>query len=153
MEIKILDYLDESEIKEIVVSELREQIKTHFKDEQNSKRLLSNLAYHFVQEEINKIVPNYETELINKIAEMIKGKSLGFNMFDFDSYGNGLNKSLGAKIVEQTILENRELIKNKIINEIQNRDYSEDAWLKFEFLAEQFISNIYDFVELIKTKK
>ena len=152
MEINIIDYLDEEEIKNICDSEIRTQIKEHFKTEENSKRLLSNLAYHIIKEEINKIVPNYEQELVAKVISLIKSKDLGYQMFDFDSYGAGRNKSLGAKIIEQTIKENEALIKDKVINSILNKDYSEEAWNKFEALAETFTSNIYDFVEQMRNK-
>ena len=103
---------------------------------------------------MSKIVPNFEQELIEKVASLIRDKSsVSFNLFDFDTYESGRSKSLGAKIVEQTVEENRQLIKDKVIQTIQERDYSEDAWSKFENLAEQFTSNVYDFVDLIKTKK
>jgi len=152
MEINVIDYLDNKEIKEICESEIRLQIREHFKSEENAKRLLSNLAYHIVKEEINKIVPNYETELVSKIISLIKSKDMGYQLFDFDTYGSGRSKSLGAKIVEQTIKENEALIKEKVINSITNKDYSEEAWNKFESLAETFTSNIYDFVEQMRSK-
>jgi len=153
MEINIIDYLDEEEIKNICESEIRLQIREHFKTEENAKRLLSNLAYHIVKEEINKIVPNYEQELVAKVISLIKGKHLEYQIFDFDSYGAGRAKSLGAKIVEQTIKENESLIKQKVIDSIQNKDYSDEAWNKFEALAETFTHNIYEFVELMRNKK
>lgn len=153
MEIKIEDYLSDGDIKEILQDELRVQVRNHFSNEENAKRLLSNLAYHIVKEEINKIVPNYEEDLIKKVSKLIQDKnSLGFNLFDFDSWGAGRNKSLGAKIVEQTVEENRQLIKDKVIEAIQNKDYSEEALLKLESLGEEFIGNIYNFVELMREK-
>jgi hypothetical protein len=154
MEIQVEKYLSDYEIKEIVSEELRIQVREHFRNEENAKRLLTNLAYHIVKEEVNKIVPDYEQELVEKVASLIKDKnSVDFTLFDFDTYGSGRSKSLAAKIVEQTVQENQQLIKDKVIDSIQNRDYSEDVWNKFESLAEQFTSNIYDFVDLIKTKK
>jgi cysteinyl-tRNA synthetase len=154
MEVKIEDYLDKETIREIVIDELRSQIKEHFRNEENAKRLLSNLAYHIVREEVEKIVPNYEQELVDKVASLIKDKSsVSFNLFDFDSYGSGRSKSLGAKIVEQTVQENRELIKEKVIQAIQEKDYSDEALLKLESISENFSSNIYDFVELMRSKK
>jgi hypothetical protein len=153
MEIKVEKYLSDTEIKEILQDELRNQVRQHFQNEENAKRLLSNLAYHIIKEEINKIVPNYEQELIEKVASLIKDKDLGGQVFDFDRYGSGRSKSVGAKIVEQTINENQQLIKDKVIDTIQNADYSEEALVKFESLAETFTSNIYDFVELMRAKK
>lgn len=154
MEIKIENYLDNETIREVVIDELRSQIKEHFKNEENAKRLLSNLAYHIVREEIEKIVPNYEQELVDKVASLIQDKgSVSFNLFDFDKYGSGRSKSLGARIIEQTVEENKQLIKDKVLQAIQERDYSDEALLKLENLSENFSSNIYDFVELMRGKK
>lgn len=152
MEINITDYLDKEEIKEIVSDELRQQIKLHFKNEENAKRLLSNLAYEIVTEEVNKIVPNYEETLIAKVAELINKKDLTYHIFDFDTYGGGKARSLGARILEQTVRENTELIKSKMVEGIQNRDYSEEALIRMENLSDSFAGNIYEFVELMRKK-
>jgi len=154
MEIKIENYLNHEEIKEVVIDELRLQVKKHFSNEANANRLLINLSYAIVKEEVDKIVPNHQEVLVKKVAEIINSKSsTSFCVFDFDSYDSGRNKSLGAKIVEETISENKQLIKDKVIESIVNKDYSEEAWNKFESLAESFTSNIYDFVEAMRSKK
>jgi len=54
--------------------------------------------------------------------------------------------------VEQTVKENQQLIKDKVIDCIQSADYTDEALMKFESLAESFTSNIYDFVEIMRTK-
>jgi len=153
MEINITDYLSHEEIKEIAEDEIRVQIREHFKNEENAKRLLSNLSYQIVTDEVDKIVPNHKEELIAKVVELIGKKDLSYHLFDFDTYGGGKARSLGAKIIEETVRENKELIKDKVVETIQNRDYNDDAWNKFENLAEDFTSNIYDFVEMMRTKK
>ena len=155
MEINITDYLDHQEIKEIVEDELRNQIRNFFSgNEKNAQRLLSNLSYAIVSEEVEKIIPNYQQELVEKVISIIKDKdSVKYKLFDFDTYNSGREKSLGAKIVEKTIKENEQLIKDKVIETIQNADYTEEAFLKFEHLAENFTSNIYDFVEMMRSKK
>lgn len=152
MDINFKDHLSNDEIKEIISDELRAQIKSHFKNEDNAKRLLANLAYQIVQEEVNKIVPNYEQELIGKVASLIQEKDLTYHVFNFD-YLNGSAKSLGARIIEQTVQENKELIKSKVIEGIQKKDYSEESLIKLENLSDSFTSNIYDFVELMRNKK
>ena len=153
MDIKITDYLQQHEIKEIVSDELRAQIREHFRNEENTRRLLSNISYQLVSEEGEKIVPNYEKELVEKVVSLLNDKkAVSYRLFDFD-YNTGNAKSLGAKIVENTVRENQQLIKDKVINTIQNADYSEEALIKFESLAEEFTSNIYEFVELVRNKQ
>ena len=152
MEIKIENYLNHEEIKEVVTDELRNQIRSHFKSEENAKRLLSNLAYHIVMEEIDKIVPNYHSELVDKVKKLINEKDLNFHVYNFDTYRDGRAISVGAKIIEETVKEQKVTIKQIVIDTIKNKDYSQEAWNKFERLAEDFTSNIYDFVEEMRKK-
>lgn len=152
MEIKIEDYLSNEEIKEIVQDELRTQIRQFFSgSEENTQRLLSNLAYHVVREELDKIVPNYHNDLVNKVSELLQEKDLNYHVFNYDHF-SGAPKSYGAKVVENTVKENTELIKSKVIEAIQNKDYTEEALMKLENLSEEFTSNIYNFVELMRKK-
>ena len=152
MEIKIERYLNDSEIKEIVQDELRIQVRKLFSGtEENTQRLLSNLAYAIVRDEVDKIVPNYEKELVNKVAELVRSKDLSFHVFNYH-YSTKAPLSFGAKIVEQTVKENQQLIKDKVVQAIQEKDYSEEALIKLENLSEEFTSNIYNFVELMRSK-
>lgn len=150
MDIKFEDYLSDSQIREILESELREQVRAHFKSEQNAERLLSNLAYGMVYDEIDKILPNYHSNLVSKVEEMIKEPS-SFNLFNYH-YSDNTPVSLGAKIVTEAVRENKELIKSRVIEAIQNRDYSDEALTTLEHLGEEFVGNIYNFVELICSK-
>lgn len=152
MEIKIERYLNDSEIKEIVQDELRIQVRKLFSGtEENTQRLLSNLAYAIVRDEVDKIVPNYEKELVNKVAELVKSKDLSYHVFNYH-YSTNAPLSFGAKIVEQTVKENQQLIKDKVVQAIQEKDYSEEALIKLENLSEEFTGNIYNFVELMRSK-
>ena len=153
MEIKIEHYLDHEAIKEVVEDELRNQVRKFFSGtEENTQRLLSNLAYSIVRDEVDKIVPNYEEELVNKVAELVKSKDLSFHVFNYH-YSTNAPTSFGSKVIEQTVKENQQLIKDKVVKTIQEADYSEQALMKFESLADDFTSNIYDFVNLMRDKK
>jgi len=151
MEIQISDYLSQEDIKEICADELRKQIRQHFNNESNAQRLLTNLSYSIVQEEVDAITPNYHEELVAKVAKLINDKDLSFHLFRYNYY-DGKPESLGAKIVDQTIQENKQVIKDKVLDTIVNKDYSDQAWCKFESLAEEFTNNIYDFVAAIRAK-
>lgn len=152
MEIKVEHYLDHEAIKEVVEDELRNQVRKFFSGtEENTQRLLSNLAYAIVRDEVDKIVPNYEEELVNKVAELIKTKDLSFHVFNYH-YSTNAPTSFGSKVIEQTVKENQQLIKDKVVKTIQETDYSVQALMKFESLADDFTSNIYDFVNLMRDK-
>ena len=152
MEINFKDYLSDNEVKEIVQDELRIQVRKLFSGtEENTQRLLSNLAYAIVRDEVDKIVPNYEQDLVNKVAELVKSKDLSFHVFNYH-YSTNAPTSFGSKVIEQTVKENQQLIKDKVVQAIQEKDYSEEALIKLENLSEEFTSNIYNFVELMRSK-
>lgn len=149
MEINIENYLSESEIKEIVIYELREQIKKHFDDENNAQRLLSNLSYQIVFDEIDKHVPGCR-ELITKKTEEIIHEIGIYHVFRDKSYGS--EASLAHEIMEDVIRKNKDLINEKVKETIISKDYSDEIWRKFEELGETFIDNIYEIVRMGRTK-
>jgi hypothetical protein len=151
MEINIKDYLNEDEIKDLLKDELRRQVRDYFKSEDNANRLLINLSYDIVTNEVNKIVPNFQEVINKKVASLVTEKDLSYHLFNFD-YNSGVAKSLGAKIIEQTIKENEAIIKDNVLKSILEKDYSDEAWNKFESLAEDFTHNIYAFVEAMRAK-
>ena len=55
MEINFKEYLSEDEIKDIVIDEFRSQLQAVFKQEKELERVMGNLAYHIIQEELEKI--------------------------------------------------------------------------------------------------
>lgn len=152
MEIDIKDYLSDSEIKKIVSDELREQVKKMFNNESNATRILSNMAYSIIQEEVDKIVPNHKDLIVKKTAELIKGKDFSHHVFNY-KFSDGKPHSLGAKIIDETVMENKQLIKDLVVKSFHEKDYSEDVSCKFEKLAEDFTSNIYELVEALNFKK
>jgi hypothetical protein len=131
MEINPHNYLSHDEIKEICQDELRNQVKAFFKTEKEAQRLLSNLAYEMVDQEVSKIVPDYKSELVEQVNKILKdNSSLNYVILNYD-FHSGAPRSAAAKIIEQTVKENTELIKQRVIESIKNRDYSEDTWNKF----------------------
>jgi hypothetical protein len=147
MNIKIEKYLSEEEIKDIVSDEIRTQIRKLFDTEKNAQRLLSNLSYQIVFDEVDKTIPNCLEVIANNTKKII-GESSSYNVFRDSSYGSP--KSLAYQIMEQAVSENKELINTKVKDTIVNTDYSKEIWDKFEELGENFISNIYDIVKLGK---
>jgi hypothetical protein len=151
MEINITNYLSQDEIKDIVEDELRNQIRGHFLHETEAQRLLSNLAHDFVFNEIEKISPEYKNQVIEKV-ESILTKDLSYYVFR-THYSTNEPQSFASKVIDQTIKENIDLFKSKILSDVLAKDYTEDALCKFENLAESFTSNIYDLVNAMREQK
>ena len=150
-EIEIENYLSYNEIKEIVQDELRNQIRQLFKNEQEAERLLSNLSHEIVQQEVEKIVPNHQEKIVKKVASIINDKDISFYVFRHH-YSTDAPQSTGAKILDEAVKANKELINEKVKETIINKDYSEIIWDKFENLADTFITNIYEITRLGREK-
>lgn len=151
VKINVADYVTENEIKEIVQDEIRQTVRNFFADEQNAQRLLSNLSYQIVFDEVDKIVPDCRNVIKEKTLEIINKDSFSYNVFRQKSYGSP--NSLAYDYIEQTVKECKDVINQKVKDTITNHDYSDEIWRKFEELGETFISNIYSIVELGKKPK
>lgn len=145
----ITDYLSREKMVEIATEIFQDKCKDYFSSEENTMRILSNLSYKVVGEEIDKVVPNHKRVIIGKVAEIIKNKDLSGQIFR-NHWASNKPESLASIIVEETVRENRQLIKERVIQSIKEKDFSEDTLMKFEQLTEDFTSNIYDMVQTLK---
>lgn len=151
IEIDVDDYLNHEEIKEIVAEQLRAEVKNHFKNEENAQRLLSNLSYKIVFDEVDKFVPNSRNLIVEKTIKVLQDKDFGFSVFRSSDHWS--KASLAYSIMEEAVKANKSLIEQKVKDTIENKDYSEDIWSKFEELGDTFISNIYEIVRLGRQKQ
>lgn len=87
LKINIHDYLSDNEIKRIVEDELRERIREMFRNESESQRLLSNLSYHIVYDEIDKVIPNSRNLVQEKTMTILKDIK-NYQVFRDRSYGS-----------------------------------------------------------------
>lgn len=149
MEINIKDYLSYNEIKEICESELRIQIREFFKTEKDAQRLLSNLSYQIIFDEVDKTIPNCQKIIETNVKEIINEKT-SYCVFRGREYGR--DPSLAYKLLEEEVSKNKELLNEKVKETIINTDYSNKIWDIFEKLGETFINNIYSIVELGRNK-
>lgn len=148
--VNIENYLSESEIKEIVIDQVRSEVSKLFKNEQEAQRLLSNLSYEIVFNEVDKVVPNSLSLITEKVNDLITSKDLSFYVFYDGEYSK---ESLGMTYLKDAIKQNKDLINQKVKDTITNHDYSQEIWNKFEELADTFTSNIYAITELGRNKK
>jgi hypothetical protein len=150
MEINVENYLNHNEIKEIVQDELRNQVRQLFKNEQEAQRLLSNLSYQIVFNEVDKVVANSQDIIVKKTTDLVNDVK-SYTVFRYNYLG-GSPENNGARILEQAIIDNKHLINEKVKETIINKDYSEKIWETFENLADTFITNIYEITRLGREK-
>ncbi len=150
MEIEIEKYLSEAEIKNIVSDQIRYEVSEFFKTEKNAQRLLSNLSYEIVFNEIDKVIPNSRELVISKTKTVLNDIK-NYQVFRDASYGS--DKSLGYKIMEESVKYNKDLINEKVKETITSKDYSKEIWDRYEAMAESFMSNFYEIARLGRENK
>jgi hypothetical protein len=148
--INISDYLSREEIKSIVEDQVRSSVKNLLENEKNAERILMNLSYKFVFDEIDKVIPDSRGLIVNKTKEVIN-KIESYDVFRDPSYGG--KKSLAYEFMEQAVKDNVGLLNDKVKETITSKDYSEEIWRKFEDLSDSFCSNIYEIVRLGRERK
>lgn len=122
MEINIKDYLTESEIKEIIIDEFRSSLRNHLKDEKTVTRIISNAPYYKLYEVVDENLPEgYKEAIKNKVTELIADLS-SYSVFRYSYLDDRKPESLGSKIIESTVKENENLIKENVQKVINNSD-------------------------------
>ena len=113
MEIKIENHLSEQEIKDIVISEFRQSVKDKFKTEKDIERILINLSYQMLWDEIDKLVPDYKEVVSIKVKEVMLNKDFTYNIFRPKSAWDR-EDSLGYTYMQRAINENKSLIEGLV---------------------------------------
>lgn len=121
MNINIENYVSDEEIKEAVLSAVKE--KVYSMDEDNIKRIYTNACYKAVADYSNEIIEEkgLDFSIENKVKELIDNLE-SFTVFYRDNYGSGRSSKayeLTQKIVEEEKEALREVIKSKL-----NKAYS-----------------------------
>lgn len=132
MDIKIQDYLSYDEIREIIIEETRNFAKNELdkfkkQEEEENKRIETNLVYEIIGDFVNQeILSNqeYQDEIKKKVKEEIEDEGVvRYEVFYRGYYEE--EKSLGYKIIEDTVRENQDIIKEKVKLILENLDYKD----------------------------
>jgi len=109
MEINIEEYLSEEEIKQIIISKLKESVV--FDNEEDIKRIISNTAYNLVWEKVGDVFnESIEVVLRDKIKDIISGMS-EYSIFKKpDAWDREPNSAY--KFLQKCIDEEKDNIKN-----------------------------------------
>lgn len=124
MEIDIENYLSDTEIKDIIIEEFREEIQKSIR-RNGVSRFIANLAYQNVFEEINKEAPKFENEIKEKTKEVIENLT-SYSVFRKKDLVDN-EDSLAQKYLEQSVENNKDIIENKvkdILNDLSKTDIS-----------------------------
>ena len=113
MNIKIKDYLSEEEIKNIVIQEIKQHVKSIVGDvsvsSDKSRVLIGNLARNLAKDGVQELIPNFK-ELINEQIES-EIKKVTLSSFFVSSFGWS---NTGNKILNSVLSDNKALLDAKI---------------------------------------
>ena len=113
MNIKIEEYLSEEEIKNIVIQEIKQHVKSIVGDvsvsSDKSRVLIGNLAKNLAKDGVQELIPNFK-ELINEQIES-EIKKVTLSSFFVSSFGWS---NTGNKILNSVLSDNKALLDSKI---------------------------------------
>lgn len=122
---KIENYLSTEEIKEECKQALQQIISQHFSRRRQIEKQISNLSHEFLFAEISKCIGEDSEKLIKEtVTKLLKDpntfKYLLFRKKDAWEYED----SKGYIILQKTMEECKDLIKKKIVEEIEKYDFN-----------------------------
>lgn len=140
MEINFKDYLNDEEIKNIIIEELREKIRKYFCNEKEISRILTNISYYELWNKIEEEVPNSECIIKEKVKEKLNEIS-SYDVLRKKSEFEEKN-SLAYDILEKYVNENKNIIEEKVKN-IFNKLSESDLKYQIQDILENYIENIF----------
>jgi hypothetical protein len=147
--INIDNYISEEEKTAIVKEEFASLVRSRMNTEKDIERILTNNGYYFFQKEIDELIPGYKDVISEKVRELITKKATDYSFSVFREGRWGEEKSIATQYVENTVKENRDLIKSTVIEQIKDKDYSQDICDQLADISELF----YTLAENLRVKK
>lgn len=145
MEINFKDYMTYEEIKKIIVDEFKSLVK------KDTERILSNVSYQLGDSFIKEFISENDLAFVKeKVTEILHDKqTISYRLFS-ERNAWDTNKLLKvSEIIEQTIMNNMDILKDKTIESMKNIDVDKLT----EFLTENFDSVISAFILFNTNKK
>lgn len=155
LEINIEDYLTIDEIKDVIRDEFAASVAKTLSKETDLTRIIGNIAHEIVFDEVKKYIPEFEELLVENVGKLIEEKNFEWYMFRSKDVW-GIEEGPGLTIIKEILNSNKEAIKKRIEDDINNFDIkaliSDYLGKKMEEVAEEF-SKISDFLYEISSKQ
>lgn len=154
LEIKLEDYLTIDEIKDVVRDEFAASVAKTLSKETELTRIIGNIAHEIVFNEVGKYIPNYKELLTKNVKQIMEKKDYRWEIFRGKDVWDR-EEGPGLTIIKETLNANKDAIKKRIEDAINNfdiealcKDYLDK---KMEEVAEEF-GKISDFLYTISSK-
>jgi len=141
MEVKITDYLDNDDIREIVEAEFRRSVRNMFDNENDTVRIINNLTHQAIFKEVDEIVPNYKEKINEKVIKELDTISI-YHLFRKKDVWEKAN-SIGQDLLEESIDNNKLIIDNKV-KEIFNALSKTDIKYDIRGILENYIEKLFE---------
>lgn len=155
LEIRLEDYLTINEIKDVVRDEFAASIAKTLNKETDLTRIIGNIAHEIVFDEVKKYIPEFKELLVENVRELIEKKDFQWYMFRGRDVWN-IEEGPGLTIIKETLNSNKEVLKKRIEDAINNFDIraliSDYLDKKMEEVANEF-GKISDFLYEISSKQ
>lgn len=140
MNIDVLSYLSEEEIKEICTEEIRNVIRIKLSSEEEVTRIIGNAAYYKAWAMFDQELTDEHKEIIINGIEKIINEPSSFNIFR-RHWQTDKPTSKASLIVEETIKTREVDIINKV-NEVVDSTLNNDNSI-YETFVERFMDNMW----------
>ena len=155
LEINLEDYLTTDEIKDVIRDEFAASVAKTLSNETDLTRIIGNIAHEIVFDEVKKYIPEFKELLVENVKELIEKKNFEWYMFRGKDVWDK-EEGPGLTIIKKTLNSNKETIKKRIEDDINNFDIkaliSDYLGKKVEEVADEF-SKISDFLYAISPKQ
>lgn len=141
IEIDVDEFISSDNIREICLDEIRMAIRKQFKSDSDTKRIIGNIGYEIIKNEIEKIIPNF-TEMIAEQTTQICKAGIGTYTVFSKANGWGDKDSLGLTILNEEIENNRDIIKQKVIEVFNNISENDIGYVVGDIIKEIFTDKI-----------
>lgn len=123
MEIKVEDYLSESEMKNLAVEAFRNKIAVLLCDNQQVERVIYNTCYYVLRDLVDAHFDgDVETHIKNSVIKNMDKLSVSDVFgYDYEDFYRG-KKPLGRIVLEQTVTDNKDIIRERVAEVIKDLD-------------------------------
>ena len=149
--ININDYLSESKKAEIVIEEFRKAIRSRLDSEKEITRIISNACYHAAFAEIDQISLLRKEDIKAKVYEIIEDPK-SYSVFR-NHYMTGKPESTAAIFVDESVAENKDLIKRKVKESLESMNLDSKVLNVLEQKAEDLSSMVFDIIYSLKKEQ
>ena len=143
--IRLEDYVTPEEIKAIAMEAVRDSICRTFRgDETNINRLISNLSYEFIFKAVSDAIgEDAQSKITSKVKELLEdGSSIRYELWrKKDAWEKSESPAIG--ILFEAIKDNKDLIRNKVIQSIDNYDFGDMQYVMYETLQTVVYEKIF----------